>query len=475
MNRFEKIIIFHVFLLPLLAGCTGGGYRQLKDDYHDHSVEKIAAPYIDSAPATTVGTESSPELTIIDSSGEQASLSIVKTLPDDMGAAEKISGRISSSMLVELALTRSPQIKASESRWKATLFKYSQAERLENIMAQYKAFTHEAGISRKSVMKDFPHPGSLAMKKAIAKKEADISQQKYYASIRDITARMELDYAELLYLYETKVLEQENLTILRELETVASTNYGTGDSGFNYVIQLQMEISKLDNDIKTIQQQKDTVTASINRLLALPPETTLGRPVEFKDGNSVYIKLPGNDFAAAELTELYDTAIKDNQEIKIARLKIEKAQLAIELGEKMTYPDFTLGLFESTKSRQGRKTPFWFGKNDAYLSEARKRLSAMKDELIKKEDDLRYEIKRIYLQLDRRKREKTLYEDTLLKQAVRSFDAARLGYQAGKSDFLSLLNAHILLLKTDMEYTKVKMNLEKNMARMKKLLGGILK
>lgn len=83
----------------------------------------------------------------------------------------------------------------------------------------------------------------------------------------------------------------------------------------------------------------------------------------------------------------------DTQKLKLIQAKVEKSNLAIELAEKKYYPDLSLGFayFENRKGnkvgvaktegafnqRPNIKTDLWFGKDDAYIREARSRYRSL--------------------------------------------------------------------------------------------------
>ncbi len=283
----------------------------------------------------------------------------------------------------------------------------------------------------------------------------------------------------MLYTEQAIQITDENFNLLKRLEKVAYVKYKTAQAGYSDVVKVQTRISKVEDDLVTWQKYKDTVVAKLNSFISLPPQFPLGAPSGVKLGDT---KLT--------LAELIDLGLKSQQELRIIKLSIDKTNLAIELAEKKFYPDFTLGYsyFEEGQGNlvgAGRerepfslkpvtKTNFWFGKNDAYIREARLVYQSLIDELESQQDKFQFEVKEIFFQLDTAKRDVLLYKDSLLVLAKNNLEVAQTDYQSGKADFLDVLDAQRIWLDYNLLYHKYIREQNRGLAELEKTIGQVL-
>jgi outer membrane protein TolC len=384
--------------------------------------------------------------------------------------------------LISVAFERNPGLASAKKEWAAALEKYSQATQLDNILQQYQAFIKDldtkAGPMRHkaSVSSKFPFPGTLTLKGDIVTKEVEIAREKYLITLRNLITDIKDTYYELLYSGHAIRITDENLKLLKHLESVAYVKYKTGEAGYSDVVKVQTRTSKLADDLVTWKEYKDTVVAKLNKFLNLPPQFPLGQPAGVELGDT-----------GLSLAELIDLGLKSQQELRVIRLRIDKTNLAIELAEKKFYPDFTLG-FSYFEDEQGNlvgvgkerepfslkpvtKTNFWFGKNDAYIREARLVYQSLIDELESQQDKLKFSMKALLFQLDTARRDVILYKDSLLVLAKNNLDVAQTDYQSGKADFLDVLDAQRIWLDYNLLYQKYIREQNQNLARLERAIG----
>ncbi len=395
---------------------------------------------------------------------------------------EVLQKELSLEILIAAAFERNPGLQSAKKDWSATLERYSQATSLDNIMQQYSAFIKELNTrigsrrQKQTLSQQFPFPGTLSLKGDIVTKEVNIARENYRIVLRDLITQLKLAYYELVYLGEAVRISDENLKLLKHLESTAFVKYKTGQAGYSDVIKVQVKISKLDNDIITLKEERKTVVAKLNQLLNLPSQFALGlpQPIALRD-------------TGLSLDKLSQLGLEKQQEIKRLKLEIERTNLAIELAEKKFYPDFTLGFSyfedkagnlvgvakqkETFSLKPAAKTQFWFGKNEAYIREARLKYQALQDQLTSLQDKLRYAVKEHYFHLDTAKRNVVLYRDSLLRLAQNALQAAETEYLAGKIDFLNVLDAQAVWLDYSLLYHRSLRDQNQSMAKLEQVIG----
>lgn len=385
--------------------------------------------------------------------------------------------------LLGAAFERNPKIAALQEAWKAAIERYPQSVYLDNILQQYNAFTKQLhtktpGTQRQKEMvaMKFPFPGTLALKGDIIGKEVQIAAKDYAIGVRDVITATRMAFYDYLYLLQAIRITEENQKILGDFESTARKKYEGGQATFNDVIKAQVELSKLSDDLITLRQNRDTIMARINTLLNRDPGAKLGPPTEVRDRD---VPLP--------LEKLYPLAIEEQQEIQRILLMVEKMDLVIEMGSKMFYPDASLGasyfedrsgiLAGQPRQREAfRPAPelkhrFWFGKDDAYLREVRKKRDALREGLRAKKDAVNFDLEKTHSQLDAARRQRELYQRTLLPQAKQNLQTARVAYQGAKVGFLDLLDAERLWLSFNLSLHRSVRDYRKHFARLEQVVG----
>jgi cobalt-zinc-cadmium efflux system outer membrane protein len=190
------------------------------------------------------------------------------------------------------------------------------------------------------------------------------------------------------------------------------------------------------------------------------------------------------------LQQLIDLGLKSQQELRIIQLRIDKTNLVLKLAEKKFYPDFSLG-FSYFEDEQGNlvgvgkqrepfqlkpvtKTQFWFGKNDAYIREARLVYQSLIEELESQQDKLQFSVKDIFFRLDTAKRDVLLYKESLLVLAKSNLDVAQVDYQSGKADFLDVLDAQRIWLDYNLLYQQYIREQNQSLAELERIVGRAL-
>src|SRR5207245_10326448 len=122
------------------------------------------------------------------------------------------------------------------------------------------------------------------------------------------------------------------------------------------------------------------------------------------------------------------------------------------LAQKQYYPDFNVMVerFQNFGARDGfggmvtMSLPFSFWtkpKYDAGVREAAANQDAAKAAYEALKNQVLFEIKDLLAKIEAAEKLVTLYRTTVIPQAQHTLESARAGYQAGKTEFLALLDA----------------------------------
>ena len=84
----------------------------------------------------------------------------------------------------------------------------------------------------------------------------------------------------------------------------------------------------------------------------------------------------------------------------------------------------------------------WFGTQDTYLKETRRKLEALRADLSAAEARTRLMVRMGWFELDRARRERSLYKDRLLELSQTSLDVSTQAYESGGVSFADVINSY---------------------------------
>lgn len=377
-------------------------------------------------------------------------------------------------ILIAATIERNPAIAEAKKQWQGILEKFSQADRLEHLMLQYESFVRDLKLGTSAMTKgreEFPFPSLTSLKGDIALKEAEIAREKYLLIVKNMVTQTEVAFYQRVFLDRAIEILEEDIKLLKDLESSALTRYNTGKTGYSNVIKINTMLEKSETDLKNEREEEQTVAAKVNYLLNLPEDFPLGDFIE-----------PKLKEQTVAVESLYQTGLRSRQELIIIQKMIEKINLAILMAEKKIYPDYTLGYSSyehvvygkpemKEMVRPATMPKYWFGTNDAYTREARMNYQAMQKRLESEKRELLYRLKDEIRKFDISLRDLKLYRDSLLKLAQDDLEISLKDYQGGRVGFLDVLEAEKQLLKYRLAYQAAIRDHHQSQARIRQLIG----
>ncbi|WP_419657756.1 putative metal ion efflux outer membrane protein [Desulfosarcina variabilis str. Montpellier] len=456
-----------------MAGTAVGGYRDLKQDIEAYSPPALL--HVSAAPQ-------SPDTVTADAfDGETQSINAMRdrwaealrcriqpahagelavVARDDANTLSILKHQFSLEATRQLILLRNPSIKAAATRVKAALEGFGQVEQLDAILRQYSAFTEGvmAGVGpmrggADTIQMKFPFPGVTALKGQIAEKNVEDRVHQLDRVRRDVVAQGSKAYWNLLYTHQALAITRDTLDRLSHLESVATTRYGAGKASYQDVVKIRIGREKLIEQLTTLEKQRVNLETELLTLMDMEPGPSLGWPQS---------TVP--DTRIPSLEDLYPLALANRQELSRMRTLIARMQRMIEMAETMIQPALSrnTALFTDEAAVQvgsgGMKPSFatnlsptrgkglpqnaWFGSRDAYLRETRRKLVALKADLAEAEARTRLMVRTGWFDLDKARRERSLFNNRLLELARTSLDVSTRGYESGKVSFADVIASY---------------------------------
>ncbi len=384
---------------------------------------------------------------------------IIEAAADDARTFDLLQPHFSLQVVQALILLRSPSVKGATDRLRAALEGFDQVTQLDEILRQYSAFTEAVmpGVGPMQGMDNirmkFPFPGVTALKGQVAEKNVEVQKQALDMVRRDMVAQSRKAYWNLLYTHRAYRITRDTLDHLDQLESVATTRYGAGKTSYQDVVKIRIGREKLKEQLATLKTQRVNLETELLALMDMEPGHAIGWP-----------DTPVPDLSLPRLDALYPLALEKRQELNRMRAMLGKMERMVEMAETMIQPAFaqnyslytdeaalqvgsagmkpTFGTSLSPARGNGLPKNAWFGTGDTYLKETRYKLDALRADLKDAEARTRLMVRKGWFNLDRARRERSLYKDRLLDLSQTSLDVSTRGYESGSVSFADVINSY---------------------------------
>ncbi|MDA8244204.1 MAG: TolC family protein [Elusimicrobia bacterium] len=301
------------------------------------------------------------------------------------------------------------------------------------------------------VRQEFRNPYKYSLQKKAARADGENYAARRADRVNKVLADARAAFYDYALLWKTERVYTENLDLLKRFSRIAETRYAVNEGAQSDAIKAQVELSKALNMLITVQQEKETAAARLNALRNRPPEAPLGEPEEFAVSPS-----------SADYKTLEAAALEKNPSLAALAAGVKAAERRASLAKAEYAPDFMLSWRRRRSDAAemngtydlslGLSVPLWFARNKAMVGEAKAERDMAAAEYDAGRNMLLLELKEASVKLNYYGRLVELYSGTVLPQAEQSLKAAEAGYQAGKTDFLDLVDADRTLLETRREF-----------------------
>jgi outer membrane protein TolC len=379
------------------------------------------------------------------------------TLKDYLGYAEK----------------HNAGLKSSFQQWQMALEQVPQAKALSDPQLTYSYWTQQSDLKMKQgagVMQMFPWFGKIDARTEAAIKEASSAQQKYQAARLALFREVKEGFYEFAYLARATDIAKENLELFKHFEEVARTKHLTSEAGHPDVIRAQVEIAKMEDILRGLEQLREPTASRLKTALTMPVEENLPWPML-------------DDFNAVELDyeQLMSQLRQKNPELAGLNYDVMAAGSKITLAEKSFYPDISIGVeWENMDSRDGRdgvalvfsmNLPLWHDSYRAGVRQAQAQKASIEQQKIDTENVLLTKAAKSLYEYRDSLRKIRLYRDTLIPKGKELLRASEAAYRGGTIDFLSLIDAQRTLLDYYLSLQRAQADNRQKLAELEMLAG----
>jgi outer membrane protein TolC len=324
--------------------------------------------------------------------------------------------------------------------------------------------------TRYTLMQSVPWFGRRDLQREVAEAQVAQTDGQVTATWAELSSKIKSVYAQYYYLSGSERLTRETLDLMTGLEQVAQTRYANGLGAQQDVIRTQVEQTGLSSELLDLENEQHHAQARLNSLLSRPAMTVLAQPVSLR-------RVPAP--AQLDYAVLEQKLRARNPQLLIADARIASAEKSRDLAYTNRYPGFTLGV-APTQSGSSIKTwdlmvefsiPLQQGSRRSQEHEAESMLAASgarKEALL---NQMLADLSESMSGLETARRTESLIATRLLPQTELTYQSALTGYENGKVDFATLLDAQRQILKARQQQLKAQLEAQLRLAEIERLLG----
>ncbi|MBN2064178.1 MAG: TolC family protein [Sedimentisphaerales bacterium] len=392
-----------------------------------------------------------------------------KGFSDDSG-----TGAIDSlESALDYALMHNPGLASSYATWQGQLAVVRQERSLADPEFTIGYFLYDDGMmggseDRKlSLMQRFPGWGKLSARSAVAGAKALTAGHRFQSQRLKLCYRVKEAWYEYAYLMKSLELARDDHSLMKYYEQVVRSKYQGVLASHPDIVRSQIELAVLSDVVVSLERLEEPQSQKLRAIMDLPAEIPLERPV-----------LPDETLFMPDQILVSKLVAEFNPDLRTMTAQVDASRSALDLAERVNYPDFALGLEDAGREPVmlmfSINIPVWQERNKAIRRQAVENMRA--SELQRREIDNESQLQVIELlyRLDEAVRKIKLNRDVLLPQFGQLVKVSEAAYRDGAIDFLSLIDARRQQLQYELNYYRARTDYLLIMAELDMLTGGEL-
>lgn len=374
-------------------------------------------------------------------------------------------------------------LKAAFEQWKAAMEQIPQAKSLPDPKFTYGYFIEEVetriGPQRQKfgIMQVFPWFGKIEARTDAAAANAKAARKQYEATKLKLFFDVKDAFYEYVYLARAVEIARENLELIKHFEEVARAKYMAAAAGHPDVIRAQIELARLEDQLKALEDLRGPIVARLNAVLNRRNFGELAWPRK--------AKFQAEKVSRRHIIELLKA---QNPELAALDFEVEAAKHRVELAKKNFWPDVGVGLdWIQTDGARGAgvsdsgkdpiilmftmNLPIWQDNYTAAEMQAKANVRKKTQQKMQVENTIIARAEQALYDFEDSNRKVKLFGDILIPKAEELLGASETAYKAGTIDFLSLINAQQKLLEFQLRHERAVTDNQQKLAKLQMLAG----
>jgi outer membrane protein TolC len=324
------------------------------------------------------------------------------------------------------------------------------------------------GDTKYTLLQPLPFWGKRDLKREVATADAEQASGRAADTWSEVASRIKTLYAQYWLTRQALQLTRENIELTRQLEQIAQVRYAGGLAAQQDAIRAQLERSGMDSELLGMASEFRQLSAFINAMLARPASAPLAEPGALRP-------LPAKLEFAALSTRLQAA----NPQLAIETARLGGAEKSRDLAYRNRYPDFTVGVspmqvdsrIDAWSLMLEMNLPLQQGTRRSEERESERMLEAATARKEALGHRLHGELNGALANLDAARDTEQITRQRLLPQAELTFNAALAGYETGKVDFATLLDAQRQIRNAKLSLLRAQASQQMRLADIERLLG----
>ncbi len=396
------------------------------------------------------------------------------------GTDVQLMDRVAVQDLIGYAYLNNPSVREAREAWRETVEQYRITTGYPDPELKFTYFPEpiETRLGPQdwiaSLNQKIPFPGKLSQAGKVIEAEARVAHIRLDRTVKEIMASVRRSFYELLYIRTAKRVVAENRRLLEHLRKVGETAYAKDRASLMDMVKAQSQLGQIRYDGILLAELEQTEKTRLNGILNRAPDAKIGKLLEAEFQPVVF-----------DLKGLYRLAEANQEDLRIARALVDRADARNELARFENLPDFNVGISYSSIGEPdipvqpkdsgrdafglqvGVTIPLWFDKNRGRVARAEagiRKAKAAEEAVV---TDIRTRVHDLFFRLNNARRLVTLYRDDLLPQAVNAMEIAETWYREGQASFSDFVetqavyyNFQLALARASADYGKVLASLE---------------
>jgi outer membrane protein TolC len=254
--------------------------------------------------------------------------------------------------------------------------------------------------------------------------------------------------------------------------------YQTKSTPYSSIVKAQVEIGKLEDRLRSLEDTEESFIIQINSLLGRNLSSNL--PLPNMDDKTTTLPISEEDILAK--------FIDYNPEIRRIKIEIERVQHEISRARQNFIPDLTAGVEyisigdavsddiedggqDAVVAMVSVNIPLWYRQYLAKVRSATSRQKALEKELENEINLLQAKLKVAFNDLQDTRRKMDLFQHALVPKAQQALNVTQEAFITGKVDFLDLIDAQRELLEFELSYERALTMHLKKIAEIEMIIG----
>jgi outer membrane protein TolC len=295
-----------------------------------------------------------------------------------------------------------------------------------------------------------------------------------YEAVRLQLALMASQLFDDYYVVERALeINAQHMALLQDFQRSAEAQYIIGQATQQDPIQAETEITLLMHQEIVLRTTRVDIMAQLNGLLHREPGLLL-------PPSPAALPVPAPPTATS--ADLAEEALRQRPEVRASQARRDARVPAVQLAERQYYPDFTvMGTYDSQWETPERRfivgvmvnLPVQRARRQAAVEEAQARQAQADQEYARLVDTVRVEVEQAYNRLLEMHHAVRLYQDRLLPAARDRVEAARAGFEVGRTTFLALIDAEKNQRTVTLRYQELLADLDRRQAQLDRAMGRL--